>query len=57
MDVPVSRELETGYGGAAAIAPRNDIAERGLAHARQSLNAAYRVFVMRHWTLMVGPST
>jgi hypothetical protein len=34
MDVSVGGELQTRSGGAARIAPGNDVAERGLAHAR-----------------------
>ena len=45
MDMSVGGELQTRSGGAAGIAPGNDVAERGLAHARQGINATYRFFI------------
>jgi hypothetical protein len=45
MDVSVGGELQTRSGGAAGIAPGNDIAEGGLTHARQGINATYRFLV------------
>ena len=45
MDVSVGGELQTRSGGAAGIPPGNDVAERGLAHARQRINATYRFLV------------
>ena len=42
MDVSVTGELQSAE---AAIAPGNNVAERGLTHARQGVNAAYRFLV------------
>ena len=44
MDVSVGGELQSAA-GTAAIAPGNDIAERGLTHARQGINATHRFLV------------
>ena len=45
MDVSVGGELQTRTGGAAGIAPGNDVAEGSLTHARQGINATYRFLV------------
>ena len=58
MDVTVGRELQTGAGGI-VFPPGNDVAKRGLIHARQRINATHRFFVEINnllWCFPIGHS-